>query len=85
MINIGDLLKDYLEIKNPLTDKMEVSKALNGKFNLNIKEDQIFFRKNTIVFKVSPAQKNFIYIRKNEFLEIIKNIVPNRFINTIQF
>ncbi len=84
-MNIGDLLKDYLEIKNPLTDKVGVSEALNGRFNLNIKENQIFFRKNTIVFKVSSAQKNFIYIRKDQVLEIVKNTVPNRFINTIQF
>ncbi len=85
MINIGDLLKNYSEIKSPLTDKLSVSNALNEKFNIDIKEDQIFFRKNTIVFKVNSVQKNLIYIKKNNVLEIIKNTVPNRFINTIQF
>lgn len=85
MINIGDLLKNYAEIKNPIVDKTAISSDLNMKFNLNIKEDQIFFRKNIIILKVNSVQKNFIFIRKNEILENIKNIVPNRFINTIQF
>jgi hypothetical protein len=85
MINIGDLLKNYSEIKNPLLEKMDVLKALNEKFNFNIKENQIFFRKNTIILKVDAVQKNFIYIRKNDILEVVKSIVPNRFINNIQF
>lgn len=85
MINIGDLLKGYSEIKNPLVEKTAVLISLNEKFNLNIKEEQIFFRKNTIILKVNSVQKSFIYIRKNEVLEEVKKIVPERFINNIQF
>ena len=85
MINIGDLLKDYSKIKNPLLEKVDVLNALNEKFNLNIKENQVFFRKNTLVLKVNAVQKSFIYIKKDEILEVVKNIVPNRFVNNIQF
>ena len=85
MINLDDLLKDYTKIKNPLIDKKSVSEAINNKFNLNIKEEQIFFRKNLIVFKVNPTQKSFIYMKKADILEIVKNIAPERFVNSIQF
>ena len=85
MINIEDLLKDYKNIKNPLIEKKEVSVAIKEKFGLDIDPSLVFFRKNILILKISPVQKSFLYIRKNEVLEIIKTIVPNRFITSIQF
>ena len=84
MIDIGDLLKKYSEIKNPNIEKEFVLESLR-KINLNIKENQIFFRKNTLVLKVSPVQKNFIYIRKTDILNEIKKTIPDRMIDNISF
>ena len=85
MIKIEDLLKDYKNIKNPQAEKKEILNALNTRFSLDIKENQLFLRKNAVVFKVGAIQKNFIYIRKEDILNIIKTIVPDRFISNIQF
>ena len=85
MIKLEDLLKDYKDIKNPSLEKKEIIDVLSKKVGLNIKEDQILFRKNIVILKVSPVQKSFVYIRKDEILELIKTMVPHRFIKTIQF
>ena len=85
MINIGDLLSNYSKIKNPLIEKKEVSNVLLSDFNLDIKENQIFFRKNVLLLKVSPVYKSFIFMKKNKILESVNKIVPERFIKTIQF
>ena len=85
MIKLEDLLKDYKDIKNPSLEKKEIIDVLSKKVGLNIKEDQILFRKNIVILKVSPVQKSFVYIRKDESLELIKTMVPHRFIKTIQF
>lgn len=85
MVNIGDLLSGYLKIKNPLTEKKEVCEVLNEKFKLGINESQIFFRKNTVILKISPVKRSFIYMNKDKILEEVKAVVPERFINIIQF
>lgn len=85
MINIGDLLSDYLKIKNPQEDKRDVCEALREKFGLKINENQVFFRKNIIILKINPVQRSFMYIKKNEILNLVKTTVPNRFIDTVNF
>jgi len=85
MINIGDLLGDYLKIKNPQEDKRSVVDAIKNQIGLNIDESQVFFRKNIIILKVNSVQKSFIYIRKEQILKIIKETIPNRFIDSIGF
>lgn len=85
MINISDLLSDYSKIKNPLLEKKEVSDALNKNFNLNIEENQVFFRKNVVILKVSSVKRSFVFMNKGKILEIVKTAIPERFINTIQF
>ncbi len=78
-------MKDYLKIKNPLVDKVSLSDELNKEFNLNIKEEQVFFRKNVLILKVNAVQKSFVFMRKNAVLETVNRICPDRFIDTIQF
>lgn len=85
MINIGELLKDYQGIKNPNVEKIQLVDTLNKKYYLNIKESQVFFRKNTLVLKITAAQKNFVFMKKNEILELVGSVCPERFINTIRF
>jgi hypothetical protein len=85
MINIGDLLGDYSKIKNPQEDKKSVVDAVKNQTGLDIDETHVFFRKNTIILKVNPVQKNFIYIRKEQILKIIKETIPNRFVDSIGF
>ena len=85
MINIGELLKDYQGIKNPNVEKIQLVDILNKKYNLNIKESQVFFRKNTLILKITATQKNFVFIKKNEILELVESVCPERFIDTIRF
>lgn len=85
MINIGDLLGSYSKIKNPLDDKKVVVDVLKNTFGLDIEVNQVFFRKNILILKVNSVQKNFLYIRMSKLLEIIKESVPDRTINTVNF
>jgi hypothetical protein len=85
MINIGELLKDYQGIKNPNVEKTRFVEALNKKYNLNIKENQVFFRKNTLILKITATQKNFVFMKKNEILELVGSVCPEQFIDTIRF
>ena len=85
MINISDLLAGYSNIKNPLVEKREVVDALNNTFNLNIKEKDVFFRKNVLILKINSVQKIFVFMNKDKILSVVNGVVPDRFINTIQF
>jgi hypothetical protein len=85
MINIGDLLGAYSKIKNPLDDKRVIVDIIEKNFNLKIEENQVFFRKNLLILKVNSVQKNYLHIRRDVLLKAVKESVPDRFINNINF
>ena len=85
MINIADLLSEYSKIKNPIEEKKEVCNVLNTKFNINLKEENVVFRQGVVVFKVSPAIKSLLFVKKQEVLQAINSVIPSRFVKNIQF
>lgn len=85
MIKLDDLLQNYKLIKNPLDEKKSVLEALNKEFGLNINEKTMFFRQNTVIFKVDAVQKNFIFLNQSKILNFINQINPERQIKGLRF
>ncbi len=85
MIKLDDLLQNYKLIKNPIEEKKEVFEAINKEFNLRINEKTMFFRQNTVIFKVDSVQKNKIFLNQARIIDFINKISSERQIKKIQF
>ncbi len=85
MIKLDDLLQNYKLIKNPIEEKKEVFEAINKEFNLRINEKTMFFRQNTVIFKVDSVQKNKIFLNQAKIIDFINKISSERQIKKIQF
>ena len=85
MVNISELLTSYSEIQNPLDDKKAISELFNGEYNIQILENQIFFRGNVLVLKIPPTQRSLIFIKQKEIIQKINNILKKRNFISIRF
>jgi hypothetical protein len=73
MFNIAEYLTKFKNIgQNEKLQKEVISSVIKEVVGLNIETKNIVVKKGEIIFNISPAMKNAIYIKKEGILKKIK-------------
>lgn len=83
MKNIGDFLSKFKIIRNPAENRGVVVSVIKEVTGLSISADNIKIQKGSIFLQIHPAQKNIIYIKKEELLVKVQAALPDLFISSI--
>lgn len=85
MQNIADLLAQFRKIENPVVLRKNVSTVLSDIVAFRVGEDCIKMHQGKLYIKANPAQKNLLFIRKEEVLKAVNGSFPDLGLRSIVF
>lgn len=83
MRNIGDFLSKFKIIRNPAENRQVIVSVIKEVTGLSISPDTVKIQKRSVFLQIHPAQKNIIYIKKEELLTKIQATLPDLHISSV--